>query len=658
MDYALAIDAGGTFIDFVLMDQHGAYKSFKALAKPDKNDYGIIEGLEQFAAELETTLGELINGVSVIIHGTTVATNAVLSHSGDRVALLTTEGLRDLLEMRQGVRDDLYNNHCSPPRPLVERWLRIPIRERIDYKGSIIKPLDMDFACRQLTKLINKDITAVAIVLAHSYVNPVHEQKLGELVAELLPNVKISLSHKVLPRVRMYCRVSTTVLDAYVSSVLEKYLNGLVQALKQQGYTGRIFIMQSNGGTVNVESVLQLRVTSLLSGPAAGPNVVKLIKKREPVRNAVVMDMGGTSFDVSLVRNGEPGMTDSASIAGYLIGLPTVDIHTIGAGGGSIAWVDAGGLLHVGPASAGARPGPACYGLGGQDPTCTDADLVLGLINPEYFLGGRLSLDLEKAYQAINEKVAIPLQVDVVEAALGIYKMVNTEMAAGIREITLEKGIDPREMVMVVGGGAGPLHAAHVARQLGISQLIIPHESSVMCALSMFCCGYRRDYFKHIYRNIKIVDPDELKAAFDSLWVHACSQAGEEIDNLELTHKRIYMRYKGQHHELGVDVTGVDDLDSETLSALFHQQHSRIYGYDLIDLKAEIELLGVSIVVQGKSRYPAFVEQPSAKFSSGNSQPVLKGRRMAYLNETGDCVEVPVYDGDKMPVGVKLNGLF
>lgn len=651
MNYILGIDAGGTFIDYLLVNDTGKYLSHKTLARPDVSDYGIISGLEELAEYTGYDLPELLARVRLIVHGTTVATNAILTRSGSPTALLTTEGLVDLLEMRQGFRDNLYDNHRDAPVPLVERWLRYPVKERLNYKGQVLKPLDEDFACQQLQLLSETEVQSVAIVLAHSYINPHHEQLLAQLVRCYLPHVHISLSYQVLPRVHMYRRVSTTVLNAYIAPILESYLKGLLDKLRLSGFQGDLLIMQSNGGTVSVIDAMQLPVMSLLSGPAAGPVMVKCLGEEIKTGNAIIMDMGGTSFDVSLLRGGEPGMTENSSINGYFVGLPAVDIHTIGAGGGSIARVDSGGLLHVGPESAGARPGPACYGQGGNHATCTDADLVLGLINPNYFLGGRLKLNLEAAWDVIYKEVALPLQTNVLSAALGIYRMVNTEMASGIKEITLEKGYDPREMTMVVGGGAGALHAPYVAKELGIRHLLISRESSVMCALGMLYSNYRRDYYRHYYSQVFAFNWQVVQEIYHQLWLHAREQAGDR-NNLLIAHKLIYMRYQGQHHELAVEISKLECLDSTELARLFHNHHFNIYGYDLSDLNTPIEIIGLAIVVEDE----AYNIPPYKPGSANSGRPTLKGTRRVCLEEPGSYQEIPVYDGDNMPFNSRITG--
>ncbi|NLB89397.1 MAG: hydantoinase/oxoprolinase family protein [Syntrophomonadaceae bacterium] len=652
MNYILGIDAGGTFIDYFLIDERGTtYSGYKSLAQPSVSDYGIMDGLIGFAQYLNIDIKDFIANIKLIIHGTTVTTNAVLTRRGAKTALLTTEGLIDLLEMRQGVREDVYNNNISPPKPLVDRWLRVPIKERIDYQGNVISALDENLTQQQLTSLLNMDIESMAIVLAHSYVNPTHEHKLSAIVKSFFPNIHISLSSQVLPKPHMYRRLSTTVLDAYVAPVLKEYLEGLGRQLNQWGFKGDLLIMQSNGGTLKVEESLQIPVMSILSGPAAGPNLVNLVAEDAAHKDYIVMDMGGTSFDISLIRKGTPSMRENSSIAGHFIGLPIIDIHTIGAGGGSIAWIDNGSLLHVGPCSAGAFPGPACYDLGGSNPTITDVNLILGLINPDYFLGGRIALNYQKAWDAIHLHIAQPLNIDVYNAAIGIYKMVNTEMVGAIKEITFERGFDPSDMSLVVGGGAGLIHAAYIANQLGMEKLIIPRESSVMCALGMLYSGYRRNYYQHFNKNLENITTAELETIYGQLWQRALKQVVAD-QNITMEKKQIYMRYQGQHFDLLIDLDQNQELSREGLKFLFHKKHLDVYGYNLEELGTGIEVVGLAITVKGDTFTPSFEKKPT----SSKPKSMLKGSRIAYFDELGDFIEVPVYDGDNMGAGYKLSG--
>ncbi len=650
MAYVLGIDAGGTFIDYFLTDGNGIHLGYKVLAKPELSDYGIIDGLQELSSQVNLDINDLIKKIKYIVHGTTVTTNAVLTRKGSKTALLTTEGLIDLLEMRQGVREDIYNNHIASPKPLVDRWLRIPIQERLDYQGNIITQLEETSAEARISKLRSMGIESIAIVLAHSYINPIHEYKLLEMVKKLLPNIHVSLSSLVYPKPHMYKRLSTTVLDAYIAPVLERYLLEFQQRLKNLGFVGQLLIMQANGGTFSVEESLHNPVMSILSGPAAGPASLEYIVKDHSQSDFIIMDMGGTSFDVSMVQNGYPAMRENANIAGHLLCLPTIDIHTLGSGGGSIAWVNNGKILHVGPDSAGANPGPACYDMGGDKATITDANLILGYINPEYFLEGRLKLNYKKAWQAIEGNIAKPLNLEVISAAIGIYKLINTDMAAGIKEITFEQGFDPRSMTLVVGGGAGPIHAAYLANQLGIKNIIIPKESSVMCAQGMLSSGYRRNLFQYYHKKLSNVAITEVEEIYNKLWENA-GQEAINIKNLSIERTQVYMRYLGQHYDLPIDLDTDQVLNKTYLQNIFHQQHLLTYGYNLKDLDTEIELVGLAITVKG-DKWITAIKDTAPTISNA----FLKTSRLAYFEEISDFIEVAVYDGDKIQEGYKLLG--
>lgn len=648
----MGIDAGGTFIDYYLIDEFGQYKSYKKLRQFNELQIDIINGLVEFAVELGLGVSEFMEQVNTIVHGTTLTTNAVLTRTGARTALLTTEGLIDLLEMRQGARDDVYNNHRTPWIPLIARDLRIPIKERLNYEGATIVRFDRKKNLERIRRLKDQNIESFAIAFAHSYINPKYELEMAALIRENWPNVHISMSNEIFPRPHLYRRVSTTVLDAYVAPLLKNYLGSLPQSLKTIGFKGQLFIMQSNGGSVEVLEANQIPVKSILSGPAAGPSALKMMELNGESDEYIVMDMGGTSFEVSIIKDGYSVLDDNKSVNGHLIGVPLIDLHTIGSGGGSLAGVDLNGMLFVGPESAEAIPGPACYDLNGTHPTCTDADLLLGLINPEYFLGGRLKLKYEKSWQAIKTEIADCLGINVIQAAVGIFKLINVEMALAIKEVTLEKGFDPRHMNLFVGGGAGPIHAAYLADQLGIKKLIIPRESSVMCAAGMLNCSYRREYYKFFHKKTEGMDLAVLEETFQELWLEARENVIDFI-SLYIESKKVYMRYEGQHHELLVECEKDKKLDIECIQENFHQQHLKVYGYNLAGRHTEIEIVGVLLTVGGE---PHYIPRSKTEGDWHVDKTLIKGHRQAYFDEMDKFINVPVYDGDTMTDGYKVNG--
>ena len=444
MSHTIGIDVGGTFTDFVLTEAGGGeLRVHKSPSTPSDPSDGVVTGLRELAALQGQDLAGFLASTSMIVHGTTVTTNAVLTERGARTGLLTTEGFRDVLEMRRGVRSrtHLYDNKYVAPPPLVPRYLRLPVRERVDAAGTTLTDLDRDGARAAVQELLGLGAEAIAVCFMHAYADDAHEREVADMVRELAPDVFLSVSSEVLPQVRLYERVSTTAMNAYVGPVLRRYIERLVERLAEEDFGGVLLVMQSNGGVAIPEIVTHIPASTVLSGPAGGPVAGLAHARAAGSEDCLIVDMGGTSYDVSLVRAGEVQVTHSGEVNRHSVSLPMIDVHTIGAGGGSIGWLDEGGLLHMGPQSAGAEPGPAAYGRGGTEPTCTDADVVLGYIDPGYFLGGRMPLRVDLAQRAIEERIAAPLGLGVVEAAAAMYDVINLVMAAGTKDMTLARGV-------------------------------------------------------------------------------------------------------------------------------------------------------------------------------------------------------------------------
>ncbi|MFV2039536.1 MAG: hydantoinase/oxoprolinase family protein, partial [Acidimicrobiales bacterium] len=457
MTCKLGVDVGGTFTDFFLWTEDGSVSTYKTLSTPADPSVGVLDGLQHIAEDQGIDLAEFAGRITTIVHGTTVTTNATLTRNGAKTGLLTTRGVRDALEMRRGVREEQYNNRLTNVVPLVPRYLRAPVTGRLDYKGVEVDGLDLDDVRAATELFANEGVEAVAICFMNSFANQAHEQAAAEVVRAELPDAFLSVSSEVLPTIRFYNRVSTTVLNSYVGPILRDYLVSLTDKLAGIGFTGVLLIMQSNGGVALPGVSVTRPAATLLSGPAGGPKAAAAYTRAAGSDDCIVVDMGGTSFDASLVRSGEAAMYQESDVARLRIALPMLAIITIGAGGGSIGWIDEGGLLRMGPQSAGADPGPACYGRGGELPTCTDANVVLGYLDPAYFAGGTIALSADEARKAITARIGEPLGVQVEEAAAGMYRVINTNMAHGVREITVERGLDPRDFPMVVAGGAGSL---------------------------------------------------------------------------------------------------------------------------------------------------------------------------------------------------------
>jgi N-methylhydantoinase A len=496
MNYKIGIDVGGTFTDFLLTREDGSSEIYKVLSTPRDPSIATIKGLKEMAADRNLSLEQFLKRVSVIVHGTTVTTNAVLTYTGAKTALLTTKGLRDTLEMRRGVREQQFDNRFENVAPLVERYLRLPVEERLDYSGSVITPLNYDDVRAAADFMSREDVDAVAVCFMNSFANNQHEEESAKIILDKLPAAYITVSNRILPSIRFYDRVSTTVLNSYVGPILKRYLQALLSRLQEVHYEGILLIMQSNGGVISPDLAIGKAATTLLSGPAGGPIAGVGYTSVQGYDDCITVDMGGTSFDASLVKDKTPMVTTSGEINRLKLALPMLNVVTIGAGGGSIGWIDEGGLLKMGPRSAGANPGPVCYDAGGELPTCTDADLVLGYLDKDFFAGGRIPLNLKKAGRAIEQHIARPLKLDLFEAAAGMYKVINVNMATAVREVSIKQGYDPRDFPLVVAGGAGPNHACMFALELEIPVMIIPKESSIFCAAGMLMSDLKHDFVK------------------------------------------------------------------------------------------------------------------------------------------------------------------
>src|SRR5436190_18018779 len=488
--YRIGVDIGGTFTDLVAIDEGGLTTLAKVPSTPEDPSLGVLEGLSQLAGRFGVDRTALLRDTERIVHGTTVATNALLEHKGARLGLLTTEGHRDVVEMREGLKDDRYNLRMPPPEQLVPRRLRLPVRERIRADGRIDTPLDPASLEAAIAVLQRERVESVAVCYLHAWCDPGHERQTGEALARALPDAYVSLSSAVLPQIKEFERVSTTIVNAYVGPVLSRYLAQLESRLAEAGYGGPTLIMQSHGGVVPIAEAGRLAAGAVLSGPAGGAAGSVYAARLADSPDLIPFDMGGTSTDICLVASGEAALVADRRVGGHRIALNSLDIASIGAGGGSIARVDAGGILHVGPASAGAIPGPACYGKGGTAATVTDANLVLGYLDSATFLGGTRRLDRAAAEVAVD-RVAGALGVSRTAAAHGIHRVVNTNMAEGVRLVSVRRGVDPRRFALFAFGGAAGLHATDIASQLGLGRVLVPRVAAVLSAWGMLATDLR-----------------------------------------------------------------------------------------------------------------------------------------------------------------------
>ena len=655
MGYQIGIDVGGTFTDLLVCDDDGSTRICKSPTTPADPSLGVFDALEQAARNNGVALRDFLEQVDAIVHGTTITTNAVLTRNGARTGFITTRGFRDLLALRRGMKTgERYDLELAPPPVLVERALTLTVTERIDARGQIITPLaEQDVWCAAET-LRDAGVEAIAVSYLWSFLNPEHELRTREILREALPEMYISLSSEVLPQIRVYERHSTTALNSYTGPPLARYLDNLETRLGENGFRGVLNIMQSNGGCTSPKVTGRFAVNTLLSGPAGGPGAGIHYGATHDYKNLISVDMGGTSFDVALVQDGRAAVTSENEVAGFHVAVPMLDIHTVGAGGGSVAGVDDGGILHVGPASAGADPGPACYGRGGTEPTVTDADLALGYLDADYFHGGALKLDRAAAVAAIESKVAGPLGLSVTDAAYGIYRVANSIMSNAVTVVTVQRGLDPREFAMIVAGGAGPIHAVPIARELGIHTLLVPRESSVFCAAGMLLSDLKHTYIRTCAMVGSLVDFEVINGAIRAMREMALATFREEqVRDTDVTLDfSADLRYVGQFNEVevpGFD-TGVADTSAwEKLASRFHRLHDDRFGYSMPH--AEVELINLRLSATGATRKP---ETQKHELGGPAADHARKGARPAWFDNR--MTAVPVYDGLALRPGNQLPG--
>ena len=628
----------------------------KSPSTPGAESEGIMASLADAATHYDVGLDQLLADTEVIVLGTTVVTNTMLEYSGANTGLITTGGFRDVIELRRSYREHLFDLRLPAPHPIIPRHKRLGVRERIDFRGDVQIPLDEGEARAAVARLAELDVESVAVCFLFSFMNPAHEQRIREIVEEGMPGIPVTLSCEILPQVREFERLSTTMVNAYTRPKVERYLTELDNGLKEAGFGGELFVMHSHGGMIHVDYAGAHSVELLVSGPAGGVVAGAEISNLSGYRDVITVDMGGTSYDACLVKDSEPASGTEAWVSRYRVATPMVDIHTIGAGGGSIAWIDDGGALRVGPQSAGAFPGPVCYGRGGTEPTVTDADLVLGYISPDYFLGGRMALDSDAARAAIEEKVAGPLGTDVVEAASGIFRIANNSMSNAVRHVTVAQGRDPRDFAMCVFGGAGAIHAGAQAPDLGIKTILVPKAASVLSALGNQLSNFKITKVQSFIRRTSDVELDELNEVFAEMLARAEDDLGAQEKVRETSTARyIDIRYVGQTHEVTVPIRSrtrrVTELNLSTAFSEFHDLHEQLYAFKRPEHPSEVLTLRLDLI--GKRDTAQLRSEP---FGAEDPAPALKGAREVYFEERSEFVETPVYDGALVEPGQLIAG--
>ncbi len=649
MGYRIGIDVGGTFTDLVAIDDAGRMAHAKAASTPEDQSLGVMEGLELLATELGLPLEALLSGTDRIVHGTTVATNALLERKGARVGLLTTEGHIDVLEMREGLKEDRYNLRMPPPEPLVPRDRRIGVRERMRHDGRVEAALDPQSLRAAIERLSGRGIDAVTVCFLHAWRDATHEKAAAEAISAAMPDAYVTLSSDVLPQIKEYERTCTTVINAYVGPSLKRYLERLAARLAEAGCAAPLLIIQSHGGLATISDAVRLAAGAVLSGPAGGVAGSRHAATITGQPNLIPFDMARTSSLISLTTSRQAAVSAVRSIAGPRGGRQTLDIVSIGAGGGSLARVDPGGLLHVGPESAGAVPGPACYGRGGKVATVTDANLVLGYLDAGSFLGGRARLDNEAAARAVD-RIAAALGVDRMAAAEGIHRVVNTRMSEGVRLVSVRRGIDPRRHALLSFGGAAGVHITDIAAQLGLVRVIVPRLASVLSAWGMLASDLRYELSRTHIGDAGSLSADAVRGVFGDMEAEgrrrlAASGFTGDVKILRAAD----MRYGEQVFEVPVPLDAVPWSSADLLrhiSDAFHARHEALYTYALRGQEAVMVNARVSVV---GVLPPLPAELPRS--GAGAAKP--RGTRRIHL---GGWRDVAVFALDAMETGQRISG--
>ena len=649
----LSADVGGTFTDVAAFDEAtGALRLGKTLTTPQR----LVEGIDTGVGKA----GTRFSAAQLFLHGTTVAINTVLERSGARCALLTTQGFRDIYEIGRVNRPEAYNLFFKKHEPLIDRDLRYEIRERMDAEGNVLIPLDEAQVRAAAADAVAKGVTAIAILFLHSYRNSAHEKRVKDILTAAHPDLFVTASHELSQEYREFERTSTAAANAYVGPRVRRYLSEMDEHLKESGFDGNFLIVQSTGGLFDIEEAQHSCIRMLESGPAAGVIGAKTMADTLGLKNVIAFDMGGTTAKAGVIYQGQVLMTGGALIGGYATGLPLqipmIDIQEVGTGGGSIAHVEVGGALRVGPESAGAQPGPACYGRGGAQPTVTDANLLLGRLAPDRFLGGEMPLDLEAARQVMQKRVAKPLGLDPVAAADGILKIATTKMSHVVRWVTTERGLDAADFAMVAYGGAGPLHAVMVARELRIGTVIIPHAPGHFSACGMLFADLRRDFVNTWFKPLadaSFEDMERMYREMEQRGANDLARTSDLLSSLEVE-RAADMRYVGQEHAVTVDIPVelFRRQDRDGIKKHFDAVHATRYGFSAPSEKAEIVSLRSATI--GMMRKPQL--EPVVQGRAEPPAEAFTGTRPVYFASAGGFVDTPTYARAKLLAGNKIAG--
>ena len=656
--YRLGIDAGGTFTDFVLANQAaGTIDIYKTLSTPDNPTEAIRDGLQLISDDLGSTPKEIISQCDLCINGTTVGLNALIQHKGAKVGLITTAGHEDSIEIRLGHKEDgyRYDPEYPPAVMLAPRYLRRGVRERIISNGQIKTPMveeDVRDACRIFQR---EGVEAVAVSFIWSVLNPVHELRAAEIVRQMLPDAILTTGSELYPQIREYTRTSTAVTNAYLAPIIRSYVSSVEDYFSALGAVNPVRYFQSNGGLAIGQAMTDRSVYAINSGPASAPQAALAVCEPFSYRNVITVDMGGTSFDITLARDGNTNLNKNIDFLRYRIGVPMIQVETLGAGGGSIGWIDEMGLLQMGPQSAGSDPGPACYDRGGNEPTVSDANLVLGYLNPAGLIGGRLPLSYDKSFQVIEQKIARPLNISVEKAAYGMFTIVNNNMVNGIRRVSVERGYDPRDFVLVAAGGATGAHITALATEMGIDTVIASKLSSGLCAYGQIISDVKYNYMATIPVRLEGSETcSRINALFEEIEVKGVDHLqsdGFTRDGIDIK-RSMEMRYVGQIHECTVDIDTfrIDVQSINQVIDAFHRRHEQLFTYS--ERQSPVELVNIESTLYGRVKKPTLRQLDSG----AGIENAVNGRRDLIFSGDSKAVSVPIYDGDKINAGNKVTG--
>lgn len=657
--YHIGVDIGGTFTDIVLIDEKGKAYIAKAPSTPQDQSIGVMNALTKVVTQLGVSEEDTLKETSYFSHGSTVATNALIQQNGVKTGLIVTKAIRDIYGLRRGGRKYMFDPRQEISKPLVSRHLTFGVTERIDYAGEVVEELNEE-EVRNAVRELKDRVQALAVCFLFSFVNPKHEKRVKEIIREECPELYTTISCELLPVFREYERLSTTVINCYVGPLMEKYIALMDRKLKEKGLKVGFVTMASSGGVLPAEEMCEKPVHGLLSGPAAGAVGASYFGQIAGFDNLIAFDMGGTSTDVSLCVAGRLEFTE---VRKYDLGkgnvqpaaVPAINVHTIGAGGGSIAYVDIGGALHVGPLSQGANPGPACYDLGGTEACVTDATLVLGYLNPDYFCGGDLKINPELSKKALKEKVAAKLNMDIVDAAQGIYEIVNMSMADAVRVVSVQRGYDPRDFILVVFGAAGPVHAAELLRELGITRAIVPPMACGLSAAGLIASDVQFYLIRTYLIPMNSLDVEKFGRLFNEMEedsVQRLKAAGVSDEAIRIV-RQVDMRYLGQAHEVMVQVPS-GDITQESIKIInenFDREHEKLYAHSHPGDPAELANLRVIAIGVRQKPKPERLE-----LGLESPEKALKFERDVFWKEYGAYVKTPIYERARLKPNNRIKG--